>query len=401
MTTTRESVRPRPTETLEEDWRDAVPLFLSQDYCWEAWCAISFCLFLGLTVFAVLGAFLVGPLAYEYRYPPTPSPPGPVVPPAPTPVPTPSPAPSVIVYTNNTGAPPITQPPGPSQAPIPTYAPIDSPYNTNGPPDLGPTYPKCFNASDCLYINLKLANNTAAIPTAYGCVGNYCTIVSCPTKRGNCDQDIFNGCESNLLTDPYNCNACDFACSFPHSMSNCSGGTCDLSTLVCEPLWGNCDGWGGNGCESNLKDDPYDCGVCGNECVAEYSQQVSSVYCRNSQCTIFSCRAGWGDCDDLYSTGCETPILNNNLHCGSCSLQCDTSISCCVENKCRLSAGQTITQPSYQDCIGQKNGTQCILRTTAPSACCSNVDCVNNTAGNSCNGLLGFWPFTNGTCGPP
>lgn len=392
------SRRSRPTDDNDDNWMDNVPLFLSQTYCWEFCCVGSICCCLGIFIFVLCGTFLVGGLAYENRNPPgPPGPPGPVIPPgSPTPVPTPSQPPAIMTQTpNQTGAPPITAPPPPPSVELPTFAPIPPPWNTEAvPPSLGPPYPKCNTSADCPAFNFS---------TVRGCSNGYCTIVSCVAGRGNCDGDIWNGCESPLLFDPFNCNGCGNICPYSHSIPVCTNGLCDATNITCVPNWGNCNGYASDFCETNLADSAFDCGTCGTRCTPD-APHVQSVYCRNSECVIYSCSDGWADCDLLYSTGCETPITNNNLHCGACNIQCNLATSCCRTNelgtKCAMSAGQTITVPSHQVCIGQPLTLDTCTQdpTLVDAECCTDVDCEGNVSGEHCGGVLGIHPETYGHC---
>lgn len=377
------------------NWMDTVPFFFSQSYCWEVCCVGSIFCCVGISVFVICGMLLVGGLAYEGRNPPGPTTPGPVVPVSPTPFPTPPPPPSIMTLTpNQTGAAPITAPPPPQIQDIPSYLPVPVPFNTDAvPPDFGPTYPTCNESTDCPFFDFVAVR---------GCVGNYCTIVSCQANRGNCDGDIINGCETPLLDDANNCLTCGHVCPSYHSFPTCSNGACNALNFTCEVGWGDCNGHPSDFCETSLTDNVYSCGTCGSLCTAVSAIHVSSVYCRDSQCQIYSCEQGWDDCDQLYSTGCETPIQNNNLHCGGCSLQCDISKSCCVGGRCAISAYRSIITPPHEYCIGLTTPSDvCYPDSGTPNAlCCSNIDCLGNTSGGNCTGVLGIYPETSGTCGP-
>jgi hypothetical protein len=73
-----------------------------------------------------------------------------------------------------------------------------------------------------------------------------------------------NGCEINLLSNINNCGACSVVCpARPNATSVCVSGTC---SIVCNTGFANCDGNITNGCEVNLLSDKNNCGACGNVC---------------------------------------------------------------------------------------------------------------------------------------
>jgi sugar lactone lactonase YvrE len=47
----------------------------------------------------------------------------------------------------------------------------------------------------------------------------------CPANMGDCDGNLSNGCETNLLTDPANCGKCSYSCG----SSTCTSGACVLA----------------------------------------------------------------------------------------------------------------------------------------------------------------------------
>lgn len=86
----------------------------------------------------------------------------------------------------------------------------------------------------------------------------------------------------------------------------CAGDTC-----ACMAGFGNCDGEPYNGCETDLLLDPRHCGTC-------------SIRCDNGQCVDGECVAseGYVNCNQGWNDGFETHILSDPHSCGSCDHDC-------------------------------------------------------------------------------
>jgi hypothetical protein len=97
-------------------------------------------------------------------------------------------------------------------------------------------------------------------------------------------------------------------CNFIHSDGACSDHFCVIDT--CDDNFGNCDGNGANGCETNLLTDANNCGYCGHDCGSES--------CVNGACTSSpsTCNGIWAapenvDCDG--GVGCTNCVCNSGL----------------------------------------------------------------------------------------
>lgn len=141
------------------------------------------------------------------------------------------------------------------------------------------------------------------------CTDGLCAVETCDELFGDCDGDSENGCET-VLTTAANCGACGEACEMPHASASCDGtGQCRFGS--CDSGWGNCDGDVYNGCEADL-DSVEHCGRCGSSC--QGLPRVASEDCRRGECVIEQCEEGYQDCDAEPSNGCES-----TSHDGSCS----------------------------------------------------------------------------------
>jgi hypothetical protein len=160
------------------------------------------------------------------------------------------------------------------------------------------------------------------------CVANSCDIGACNAGYGNCDGMEGTGCESDLMSDPNSCNSCGLACPDQANASpTCTSGTCGFA---CDVGYGDCDGMPGSGCESNLMSDPNSCNSCGLACP---DQANSSPTCTSGTCGI-ACDVGYADCDGMPGTGCETNTQSDPFNCGGCGLACPFGTPNCVAGGC-------------------------------------------------------------------
>ena len=98
--------------------------------------------------------------------------------------------------------------------------------------------------------------------------------------------------------------------------------SCQVS---CQPPMTSC----GAVC-TNLRTDPKNCGACGNAC----SLANATAFCSSALCWVETCNFGWGDCDAVFSNGCETNVLTNPKSCGGCFITCQGGTTC-YSGQCR------------------------------------------------------------------
>ena len=190
------------------------------------------------------------------------------------------------------------------------------------------------------------------------CTSGVCSL-NCNAGYGNCDNIKSNGCEVNLNTSLFNCGACGTACgTYPNTTSStCSGGVCGIGG--CSAGFANCDNVTSNGCETYLINNPYNCGGCGIVCPT-YPNTTSST-CSAGVCGIGGCSVGYANCDNVTSNGCETS-LNTPNNCGGCGIACQfgpNSTPSCTAGICSL-----ICNAGYGNCDGLPgNGCEVNLST--------------------------------------
>jgi hypothetical protein len=141
-------------------------------------------------------------------------------------------------------------------------------------------------------------------------------------------------CESrcvNTQTDPLHCGGCGNECTgADHAPPSCTDGVC---AQTCEPGFDDCDGDPSNGCEIEVRTDVVHCGSCGNECPGGAH---ATAGCSDGACGLV-CDTGFGDCDGMASTGCETDVRTDVAHCGSCGNVCPAVANgtpACVARAC-------------------------------------------------------------------
>jgi hypothetical protein len=188
-------------------------------------------------------------------------------------------------------------------------------------------------------------NNCGACGTVCGngtdtvsCVGGVCTFAGCDPGFANCDGNAANGCETNVTNDPNNCGACADACVTTNGTPACVGSACTIAS--CNQGFGNCDGNAADGCEANLSNDPNNCGVCGKVCTGPNGTET----CASGACKVAVCNAGFGDCDGNPANGCEVNLTNNPNNCGQCGNVCSGG---CISSSCCGGATAVCTAPIF------------------------------------------------------
>ena len=112
--------------------------------------------------------------------------------------------------------------------------------------------------------NCGSCNNICALDHASStCNSGKCAISTCTANYGDCNGVASDGCEEPLLTSVADCGKCGNACSSTNGKNGCIDGQC---TIACNANFGNCDNDVSNGCETDLTKSVKNCGTCGNTC---------------------------------------------------------------------------------------------------------------------------------------
>ncbi|MGC9044482.1 MAG: hypothetical protein ACP5KG_11575, partial [Myxococcota bacterium] len=104
----------------------------------------------------------------------------------------------------------------------------------------------------------------------------------------------------------------------------CLNKTCRIKT--CYFPYGDCDNIYQNGCETPLTTVDR-CGDCNNDCTQLGWAHVQEYKCDSGFyryfCNISMCEVNWANCDDILNTGCEANLTTDKNNCGSCGKFCD------------------------------------------------------------------------------
>ncbi len=208
------------------------------------------------------------------------------------------------------------------------------------------------------------------------CVDGACT-TSCPDGQIVCDGRCIDP-----NTDRAFCGASG-DCAGDNAGSACTDGqVCDMGSCAasCSAPLTACDG----GCV-DTRNDPSNCGACGNACTPELDNTVT--ICLDGTCnTLLACQDGYGDCNrDITapgSDGCETNLSNSEQNCGACGNRCDPG-EACVDGAC------TPCPPGRPDGFVTGCSGTCVDLTQDPNNC---LQCGNACSGDTpaCVGSLGL-----------
>jgi hypothetical protein len=245
----------------------------------------------------------------------------------------------------------------------------------------------CVKISDPLYGCGATSCDACATPqhAAAACENGVCVLGTCEMGFMNCDGNEANGCETNVSNDPTQCGACGSPCSVPNATANCTNGKCGVAT--CNAGFQDCDGDPTNGCEAKPDADPKNCGMCNKPC-------LQGQGCQGGMCGVF-CAKGKADCNNPNpgtpdADGCETP-LGTATDCNFCGdvcapansqSHCDGQTGTCILDQCN---------PGFMNCDSQfANGCETNVNTDA-------ANCGN--CGNVCQGGPHATPVcTSGGC---
>lgn len=246
------------------------------------------------------------------------------------------------------------------------------------------------------------------------CVDGACRI-ACAPGYADCNGDVVDGCESNLMIDPQHCGSCDLACTAGDGGSGgtdvCNNGGCGV---LCDGNHANLNGRIDDGCEVDLRTDANNCGTVGTVCS---DVPGGTAVCKDKKCGA-SCVAGYGDCDGDTSNGCEK--LDTMTNCGACANACNVATEACQSGACSAivcASGtancdsnaangcetSTLTLDNCGGCNVQCGAPPTNMTVSCPGACsyrCSGGwENCDNLLDNGCEINLNTDPQNCGGCG--
>jgi hypothetical protein len=147
------------------------------------------------------------------------------------------------------------------------------------------------------------------------CTNGTCTVGGCTPGHQNCDNLPADGCEVDTNNDPLNCGACNHQCFVANGVAGCSAGQCTVAS--CNSGFGDCNNLSQDGCETNLTNSLGNCGTCGNNCQTSCTTNVTGSTCNSGSCQITGCTANHFDIDQVCSDGCECTTAGTSSSCVS------------------------------------------------------------------------------------
>ena len=160
------------------------------------------------------------------------------------------------------------------------------------------------------------------------CAASVC-VVTCEPPFADCNRAVIDGCEADVTSDVVNCGRCGLVCPAPvNAVASCAAGQCGVG--ACSPGFGNCDQLPDNGCEANIHSDLQNCGRCGSVCGPVAN---AAATCSMGACTV-RCDPGFADCNNNLADGCETNVRTDARNCGICGRVCPANQFCINGGNC-------------------------------------------------------------------
>ncbi len=223
----------------------------------------------------------------------------------------------------------------------------------------------CSDIDECAISPSVCQTNTSCSNTqgSYECL--------CNSGYFDCDNNLTNGCETNIYTDATNCGKCGSACSNNNIlMPSCAAGVCNGQ---CTTGFSDCDGnKRDNGCEQDTTSDVNNCDSCGTICSPVVGANPT---CIKSVCGS-QCMEGHSDCDNnLPINGCETNVATDPNNCGGCGMACSNLHIVTPACTAKMCSGKCAT--GWADCNANKGSDGCEVDLTSDKKNC-------NACGQAC-----------------
>jgi hypothetical protein len=202
------------------------------------------------------------------------------------------------------------------------------------------------------------------------CDTGSCQVKDCRGNFGDCDKDSKNGCET-ALDSLANCGGCNLPCN----KASCAGGVC--SAVICTAPTADCDRDEVN-CEVDLSSDVNHCGGCGLVCAFKTATPHATLSCIDRNCDA-ACDATFGDCDEDYASGCETPLNTTASHCGACGKNCTAMLPHTATTSCSAATCAVVTCASGWGNCDNLASNGCERNTAVEGPCNPDGNCIKQT----------------------
>jgi hypothetical protein len=147
-----------------------------------------------------------------------------------------------------------------------------------------------LDANNCGSCGSICSQSGAAWPqvATWGCAAGKCSIASCNEGYFNCDGLTSNGCESLIpcCSVAANCTVRNWVQVASYT---CLNSLCGIAT--CNANYDNCDSNVLNGCETNLLTTASACSSCAVNCNNPPASATAASVCSSGNCAVQSCPA--------------------------------------------------------------------------------------------------------------
>jgi hypothetical protein len=239
--------------------------------------------------------------------------------------------------------------------------------------------------TNCTACGAACATGTTCCGVAAGCKNLQTDVQNCSTCGNTCTGTTpacCGGACKDLSNDNNNCSTCGNVCA--------TGASCIAGACVCPAGQVICTG----SCV-NTQSNVNNCGACGTVCAAVAN---GSAGCVAGVCVVASCNAGFGNCDNLSSTGCETNLNTTNSNCGACGTVCPAGATC-TNGACVCPAGTVSCNGTCLNTQSDINNCGFCGNVCGPDQFCANGTCLCATGLVICNGTCVNTQSDNNHCG--
>ena len=141
--------------------------------------------------------------------------------------------------------------------------------------------------------------------------------------------------------------------------------------LTCAAGFADCNNNPSDGCETNINTSASNCGVCGRVC----SGTNGASSCVAGTCAVNTCNAGFANCNANAADGCEINTTNDKNNCGACGNVCLPSSANVAAGTCSASTCKPVCNAGFANCNANAADGCEINTTNDPNNCgaCGNV----------------------------